>query len=92
MATPAPTPATYIVELAQYLEREAGRLDAARVDLRRDVEGTRGRWEGLVAERFRNHTGGKYRQKHIDVAHDRLREVASQLRQAAASQKAGVAP
>jgi len=92
MATTAPTPATYIVELAQYLEREAGRLDAARMDLRRDVEATRGRWEGLVAERFRSHTGAKYRQKHIDLAHDRLREVASQLRQAAASQKSSVAP
>ena len=84
MATSAPAPATYIVELAQYLEREAGRLDAARVDLRRDVEATRGRWEGLVAERFRSHVDGKHRQRHIDLAHDRLREVTGQLRQAAA--------
>lgn len=91
MATTATTPADYIVELAQYLEREAGRLDAARVDLRRDVQSTFGRWEGAVAERFRQHTNGKHRQHHIDLAHDRLMNVANLLRQVAASQASGAA-
>ncbi len=92
MATSAPTPAADIEYLAQSFEREAAPLDAVRVDLRRDVEATRGRWEGLVAERFRNHTDGQHRQRQIALAHDRLMVVARQLRQAAASQAAARAP
>jgi len=86
MATTPVSPASEIVELALGLEREAGRLDATRMDLRRDVEATRGKWEGLVAERFRSHTGGEHRQHQLDIAHDRLIGVARQLRAAAAGQ------
>jgi len=73
-------------EMAQRLDREASRLRSVRLELRRDVEATRSHWEGRVAERFRNHTGPRYRQSHIDVAHDRLDAVAKMLRAAAREQ------
>jgi len=86
MADQPLSPVADIIELARGVEREAGRLDATRVKLRRDVEATRGRWEGLVAERFRSHTDGDHRQRHLDMAYDRLMMVARQLRSAAAGQ------
>lgn len=73
--------------LASALDTEAARLDAVRAELRALVAGTRGDWEGLVADRFRGHTGAEHRQHHLAVARDRLRAAARLARAAAAEQR-----
>ncbi|HMJ74559.1 MAG TPA: hypothetical protein VK507_01230 [Iamia sp.] len=73
-------------EMAAALDREAGRLDEVRLALRQDAADTHDYWEGRVADRFRVHVNGRYRQKHIDLAHDRLVAVARLLRAAARDQ------
>ena len=77
-------------ELAERLEREAGRIEATRAGLAQDVEATRGAWEGRVAESFRRHTGRSYRQHHLEVAHDRLRRAAKLARAAAEENRAAM--
>ncbi|HXH59280.1 hypothetical protein [Iamia sp.] len=78
-------------ELAGRLDREAARLRTVRLALRRDVQETEAYWEGLVADRFRGHTGTEHRQRHIDLAHDRVAAVARMLR-AAAREQSSVRP
>jgi hypothetical protein len=76
------TPAE-LERLATLLSQEAARLETVRAELRRIVLGSRGEWEGLVADRFRGHTGAEHRQHHLEVARDRLLRAASLARQAA---------
>lgn len=73
--------------LASVLTREADRLEAVREELRELVAQTRGEWEGLVADRFRAHTGGGHRQAHLALARDRLRRAARLAREAAEEQR-----
>lgn len=82
MAHPAVT--DELEELARVLDREAAHLDGVRTELRSAVQATAGRWEGLVADRFRGHEGAEHRQHHLAVASDRLRAAARLSRLAAA--------
>ena len=72
-----------LMQLAYVLNREAARLDAVRDELHQMVRATRGEWEGTVADRFRGHTGAEHRQRHLEVARDRLRHAARLVMDAA---------
>jgi uncharacterized protein YukE len=69
-----------LAELADLLGREAERIDDVRERLRTQVAATHGRWEGLVADRFRGHAGANHRQHHLALARDRLRHAAKLAR------------
>lgn len=71
------------MQLAYVLNREAARLDAVRDELHQMVRASRGEWEGTVADRFRGHAGAEHRQRHLEVARDRLRHAARLMMEAA---------
>lgn len=71
------------MQLAYVLNREAARLDAVRDELHQMVRASRGEWEGTVADRFRGHAGAEHRQRHLEVARDRLRHAARLVMEAA---------
>ena len=71
------------MHLAYVLNREAARLDAVRDELHQLVRSSRGEWEGTVADRFRGHAGAEHRQRHLEVARDRLRRAARLVMEAA---------
>ena len=71
------------MQLAYALNREAARLDAVRDELHQMVRASRGEWEGTVADRFRGHAGAEHRQRHLEVARDRLRHAARLVMEAA---------
>lgn len=75
--------AAELYHLAAVFSREAARIDAVRDELHRIVADSKGEWEGLVAERFRAHTGAGHRQQHLEAARDRLQHVAHLARLAA---------
>ena len=70
---------------ADDLRRQAHRLDEVRSAIARELtpESFTGQWEGRVAEGFLRHVNGRYRQDHLDVAHDRLIRLVRSLGQAA---------
>lgn len=72
-------------DAAEDLRRQAARLGQVRGDIARELtpESFVGKWEGKVAECFLRHVGGRYRQDHLDVAHDRLLRLVRALERAA---------
>jgi uncharacterized protein YukE len=79
------TPPERLRDAARDLRRRAAQLDEVRQDLaaRCTTETLAEVWEGKVAERFLVHVGGRHRQHHLDVAHDRLDLLALALDRAA---------
>jgi len=79
------TPPAELRDAAEDLRRQAVRLDQVRADIARELtpESFAGKWEGRVAECFLRHVGGRYRQSHLDVAHDRLLRLVRALESAA---------
>jgi uncharacterized protein YukE len=75
-----------LLQLAEALRREAARLDAVRDELTQIIAESRGQWEGTVADRFRVHDGSGHRQRHLEIARDRLRH-AAHLAQLAATEQ-----
>ncbi len=72
-------------DAAEDLRRQAARLDEVRTDMARELrpESFVDKWEGKVAEGFLRHVNGRYRQSHLDVAHERLSRLARALERAA---------
>jgi len=80
-------------DAADDLRRQAARLDQLRTEMAREFtrESFAGKWEGKVAEGFLRHVGGRYRQSHLDVAHDRLIRLARALQRAADANQGEIA-
>ncbi len=80
-------------DAAEDLRRQAARLDQVRTDIAREL--TPGsfvdKWEGKVAEGFLRHVNGRYRQDHLDVAHDRLIRLVRALERAAEANQGQIA-
>lgn len=72
-------------DAAEDLRRQAARLDQVRTDIARELnpQSFVGKWEGRVADGFLRHVNGRYRQDHLDVAHDRLIRLVRALERAA---------
>lgn len=64
-------------ELYRALVQAAAQLEDVRVEVRRQVDGSREYWEGNAAETFRNHLGREHRIHHLTVARRRLLEAAA---------------
>jgi hypothetical protein len=87
------TPPAKLEEAAERLHRHTGRLAGVRDELAAELtlRALRGRWEGRACEEFLRHLGPSHRQRHLDVAHDRLSMLALALRGAAAENRAELA-
>lgn len=77
------TPSQELAELADRLDRQEHLLRDVLRRLRREVEASRGYWRGAAGDTFRNHTGARYRQRHLEVACARLHRAARLARAAA---------
>ena len=78
-----------LMELADELDRHAGRLEAVLADLRAEVARSPAYWRGAAGETFRHHTGRHHRQHHLEVVCDRLRRAARRARAAAEANRTG---
>jgi hypothetical protein len=87
-----PTPPAKLEAAAERIRRHAGRLAGVRDELAGELtlDALRDRWEG-ACEEFLRHVGPSHRQRHLDVAHDRLSMLALALRGAAAENRAELA-
>jgi hypothetical protein len=87
------TPPERLRDAADDLRRQGSRLDRVRSAIAADLDPAAlvGRWEGRVAEAFVRHVDARHRQKHLDVAHDRLGLLALALERAAEANEARIA-